>query len=389
VATQLQHVSKLRIDFLTCESLASALPDSAWDELAVAAQEPNCFLERWFLMASITHLEVPESLRIACAWDDAGTLVGLLPLHISDRYGRLRLQHVRNWLHPNSFLGTPLVRTDYEENFWQSLLDALDDQPWASGLLCLSHLSEGPVQAALAATAQKRGSPCETISSSARALLEAGLAPDEYYGTTVRSKKRKEIRRLQARLAEIGDISTDRLTDARGADAWIEDFMVLERAGWKGEAGSALGSSNDTRQFFNALIHNGLTAGRIEMLRLSVGGTPIAMLINFMALPGSFQFKIAYDESYARFSPGVLIELENYAILARDGFGWMDSCAAEDHPMIDSLWSARRQMLWVVLPLGGFKRRMAFRAVRLAEAGWAMLKRLRKPANDNRVPDTE
>src|SRR3546814_12960434 len=54
-------------------------------------------------------------------------------------------------------------------------------------------------------------------------------------------------------------------------------------------------------------------------------------------------FKIAFDEALGRFSPGVLIEIANLqAVLGDPAIGWMDSCAAADHPMIDSLWGERR-----------------------------------------------
>ena len=35
--------------------------------------------------------------------------------------------------------------------------------------------------------------------------------------------------------------------------------------------------------------------------------------------PGAFSFKTAFDEDYARFSPGVLLQIENLALLERDG----------------------------------------------------------------------
>ena len=59
---------------------------------------------------------------------------------------------------------------------------------------------------------------------------------------------------------------------------------------------------------------------------------------------GSFAFKIAYDENYSKFSPGVLLELKNIHHLFKQSppLAWMDSCADPDHPMIDHLWKERR-----------------------------------------------
>jgi hypothetical protein len=42
----------------------------------------------------------------------------------------------------------------------------------------------------------------------------------------------------------------------------------------------------------------------------------------------------------------------------------MDSCAAEQHPMIDSLWAERRTLARVTIPLSGPRRRLVHAAAR-------------------------
>ena len=70
-----------------------------------------------------------------------------------------------------------------------------------------------------------------------------------------------------------------------------------------------------TEAFFREVVAAAWAAGRLQFLRLDVGGHCIAMLVNFLTPPGSFSFKTVFDEGYARFSPGVLIQLENLNIL--------------------------------------------------------------------------
>lgn len=78
----------------------------------------------------------------------------------------------------------------------------------------------------------------------------------------------------------------------------------------------------------------------------------------------------------ARFSPGVLIELDNlrHVLDGPDGPDWMDSCAAPDHPMIDSLWAERRTIVQYRVALKGARRTLAWNAVDAADA---IRKRLR------------
>jgi hypothetical protein len=100
--------------------------------------------------------------------------------------------------------------------------------------------------------------------------------------------------------------------------------------------------------------------GRLERLSLELDGQPIAMLASLLAPPGAFSYKTAFDERFSRFSPGVLLQLENLAMLERAGIAWTDSCAAPDHPMIDSLWRERRALGRFSIAIGGTARRALF-----------------------------
>jgi hypothetical protein len=166
--------------------------------------------------------------------------------------------------------------------------------------------------------------------------------------------------------------------DEAGADEWISAFLTLESAGWKAQDGAALAIDDGTRNFFSAAISEGLKRGRVEIIRMRVGNDTVAMLVNFLACPGSFSFKIAYDETYARYSPGILIEKANLQRLADPSFGWMDSCAVEDHPMINSLWRGRRDIVRIALPRKGARAAFLFNAVRLAETSWLAVKQFRR-----------
>ena len=85
------------------------------------------------------------------------------------------------------------------------------------------------------------------------------------------------------------------------------------------------------------------------------------MRCDFLAPPGAFAFKIAYDEEFARFSPGVLLQRENLALLDQPGIAWCDSCASADHPMIDHIWRERRAIGSLSIAIGGPLRRALFR----------------------------
>lgn len=346
-----------------------------WEALASAASEPNSFSEAWFASVGLKQFAVDADVR----WLEVrlrATLIGLIPLSIGARYGRLKVRHVQNWLHYHSFLGTPLVRRGEEKPFWSAVLAQLDLTPWAKGFLHVNGLvDDGPVHRGLIEAAAELGRPCDVVHRVRRALLETELTPDAYYERTVRKKKRKELKRLQNRLAEVGTVQLRTLTDRADLPGWSEEFLRLERSGWKGEAGSALGSRTQSADFFRSVVAGAFERGKLDFLRLDLDDRPIAMLVNFLSAPGSFSWKIAFDEDFARFSPGVLIQIENLRILERRDIAWMDSCAVEGHPMIDSLWGERRTIVRVSVPLSGLRRRATFRVCRTAEDLWAAFKR--------------
>lgn len=350
--------------------LAAISPDWArdWDALSANASEPNPFAERWFVQAAAKHLAPPADARMLAVRGDAG-LLGLLPLCVSRRYGRMPVRHLTNWLSYHSFLGTPLVRRGAEADFWRAALAALDDAPWSGSFLHLAGLSEGPVLAALRGV---RAAPI--VHRAERALLAHGLSPDAYYEVSVRKKKRKELARLRNRLAELGTLTSATLQPCEPLEPWCGAFLTLEVSGWKGREGSALAAAPATAAFLHDALTGARAAGRLEMRRLDLDGRVLAMLINFMTPPGSFSFKIAFDEDFARFSPGVLIQRDNLAVLDRADISWMDSCAAPNHPMIDSLWRERREIVRVTVPLGGARRRATFHAARALERAAAFVR---------------
>lgn len=345
--------------------------DDSWDAVAARPSEPNAFAERWFVEASGRHLHVPNEARMLVVRAE-GQLIGMMPICIAPKYGRMPVRHVENWMHYNSFFGAPLVRRSFEAYFWHRALALLDADPDAPSFLHLVALDGcGPIASALLRA--RKGAA--VVHRSTRALLQSDLSPTDYYETTVRKKKRKEIGRLQHRLVEMGSVGFNRLVDANDLDGWIDCFLALEASGWKGRDGAALGNARDTEAFVRDAMRGAFAAGRLEMIRLDIDGRAIAMLVNFLTPPGSFSFKIAFDEEFARFSPGVLIQLENLKMLDSPKIDWMDSCAVEDHPMINSLWGERREIVRISVPLKGKRRRATFAACRTLETASALVRR--------------
>ena len=344
-----------------CEGNADFL--DRLQSLAAAASEPNPFHEPWTLFPALRAHDADRKARILCFEQD-GALCAMLPVQRDPAYYGYPLPHWRNWMHDNSFCGAPLVRPGFEGAFWSALLDWADREAGTALFLHLTHLDEhGPLYGVLRQIAAGQDRPAAIVHREERAMLASGLTAEAYLEASLSGKKRKELRRQHRRLSEEGELVFDRQIDASGIAHWIEDFLALERAGWKGANGSALACSEANAAMFRETLVGGANEGRLERLSLTLDGKPIAMLVNFLTPPGAFSYKTAFDEDFARFSPGVLLQRENLDLLANDAIEWCDSCASANHPMIDHFWREKRSMARVSVAIGGKARQAICRQI--------------------------
>ncbi|WP_336986007.1 GNAT family N-acetyltransferase [Altererythrobacter aquiaggeris] len=331
-----------------------------WDALARRASEPNPFYESWYLLPSMAELADGKEISIFAVYA-AGRLAGILPVMRAPRYYGHPIPNMAGWVHPNSFLGAPLVLAGSEQQFYESLFDWADRNCGTSLFLHFASLPlDGPLYDALHAVTTKQGRTAGVVKHQERAKLCSRLSPAQYLEAALSGKKRKELRRQKKRLGELGNMAIVRSEGSDGIGEWTAAFLALESAGWKGTAGSALSHDAGTRTLFKQALAGAAERGILDRLSITLGGKPIAMLATFICREGSFAYKTAFDETYSRFSPGVLLQCENLDLLDRKGLAWCDSCAAADHPMIDHIWRERRGVGCINVAIGGKLRRSVF-----------------------------
>jgi CelD/BcsL family acetyltransferase involved in cellulose biosynthesis len=360
---------------------------AAWDDLARNALEPNAFLEPWFLLPALHAFAAGQDVRVVVVTTPdpqrphgPRRLSALIPLQGRRWYRGLPVACLSFWHHAYSYLGAPLLRADGAAATFDHFREWLAKDAGGAALLELPLApADGPFQQLLIDHCRRHARPAFVAESYTRALFRPRESAAAYFKAALPMKRRKELERLQRRLAETGALELRVLERPEDAAAFAEDFLALEAAGWKGREGTAFGSRPADRAFFRDMVVEGAGRGRVEVLGLYRDGKAVALKCNLLAPPGAFAFKIAYDESLAHFSPGVQLEASNVERLHGGGsVRWMDSCAVADHPMINRLWPDRRPVQTLLLATG---RRGGDLAVSLLPlARW--LKRLftRRPA---------
>jgi CelD/BcsL family acetyltransferase involved in cellulose biosynthesis len=309
-----------------------------WEALAQTALERNVFLEPGFLLHAAQHLTEARLARAILIWreeGDAPRLVGLFPVTLP----RLPFApgEARGFTSVYGASGVPLVAAREAEEVISHYLQHLAGRGARhAGALFPLVPREGAFATALMNVARRSGRTISEFGCHERAVLRAGTA------TALNAKKAKELKRQLRRLAEQGEVRFERVRTSAAVRAAVEDFLSLEARGWKGQRGSAMMQDAGAAAFARSMTRDLARQGRCRVDLMKVGERIIAAGIVLEAGGISSFWKIAYDEEFAAFSPGVQLTLElSRRQAARKTVTLTDSCAVAGHPMIDRVWHER------------------------------------------------
>jgi CelD/BcsL family acetyltransferase involved in cellulose biosynthesis len=325
-----------------CRPLASlASIAEAWRDLAAQAAEPNVFYEPAFALAAAPAFG--NDVVVGLVWSGTAPrqLLGFFPVQIDRRYG-VPIPVLTGWTHPYAPLGTPLVRRELAEPVIAAWLGHLAANRNMPGVMLMRLLVEdGPVAQAFAAVLTQHQRTATAFDRHERAMLAPGPEGATSAEAAISPKRRKELRRQRRRLEEIGAVRLTRSVAGDISEA-LRDFLTLEASGWKGRAGTAAAQHQDQRQFLTQAVGELAAEGKATIHRLLVAERPVAAIIMLNSGNTCWCWKIAYDESFAQYSPGVLLSLAvTDTVLADPAIAFTDSCATSAHPMIDHLWRER------------------------------------------------
>jgi CelD/BcsL family acetyltransferase involved in cellulose biosynthesis len=314
----------------------------AWRDLAGDAVEPNPFFEPEWVLPAQRHLG-QRHVGVLVVKDPSGDWLGCTPVLPSLRRWHARLPVLSAWHHCYSFLGTPLIRNSEPE----TTIGRLVAEAFAasrSGMVALPWVGDdGPVAAGILAALEATGRRPILRRSFDRAMMSRTMLEDGVDGALT-GRHRRDLRRLGRRLEEVLGGPLD-LHDRSASAKAVEDFMELEATGWKGEGGTALRSRASHAEFFRELCDGFRRQGRLQLLALGTPERAVSFKCNVRAGDAVFFFKIAHDESFAHYRPGLQLELRMLELFRkRMNERWIDSCAAPDSKLFEHFWPERRRI---------------------------------------------
>lgn len=314
-----------------------------WRDLAARALEPNVFYEPAFALAAAPVFGRGVHAGLVWSRTAPAQLLGLFPARIEQRRYGVTCPVLVGWTHPYGPLGSPLVDRDAGEAVIAAWLNYVSSTPGLPKFLLMPYLpAEGLLTQAFDSALHQTGGKATAFGRHRRALLAPGGGRSGYLEHAVGRKKRKDLRRQRKRLADTGAVTSDSVQDPRAVPAALGDFLALEAGGWKGRAGTAAQADPATRDFLETAVTALAVEGKAQIDRLCVDGRPIAASVTLMSADTAWGWKTAYDEGFARYSPGAQVLLDlTQRLLDDPGIARTDSCAAADHPMIDHVWRER------------------------------------------------
>ena len=202
---------------------------------------------------------------------------------------------------PLTFSGVPMIDRDRWRDVFTAFLEAVGKRSVL--------FRDGAVRWPILGHAVRCGATRSTARRGARPMGARRLRPtgsfEDWFDSNFERKRRKEYRRLRSRLAEMGKLEFFSWEPGEELDPWIGDLMALEAKGWKGRRGTALAQDPAMAVPWRGAqpargrgqLRFWMTRAQRQADRHDVGHRCRA--------GKAWLGKIAYDEAFAKYSPGV------------------------------------------------------------------------------------
>jgi CelD/BcsL family acetyltransferase involved in cellulose biosynthesis len=167
----------------------------------------------------------------------------------------------------------------------------------------------------------------EALGPSRLSLVERSEAPvldltpgwEEVYTSKLSSKKRNHYRRRRRQLAEAGRLEVEVARTADELDRALEDAFTLHDLRWNGRPDGSGFATPVGRSFQHAMVRALAPLGVPRIVTLKIDGRPVAFHYYLVLEGRMYVYRIAFDPSFGRLSPGVINTLDAIENAAAEG----------------------------------------------------------------------
>jgi CelD/BcsL family acetyltransferase involved in cellulose biosynthesis len=306
-------VTKLTVTITTDFKKVSS---SSLIALNASALYPNVFFEAWIFEYVIKRFYEHLELIFLEVKNQSQELVGFFPFVKSKNLFFTTLELPSNIY---SFLGNPLIKKGEEALVFNSIYQALDNE-FKFWCIKFTDVDERILELATGYSKTKR------INSFERKIYDLTNHDKDSIIKDVTDKlNAKSLRKKYQSLKQQGFIYQEDSRESR-----ITDFLNLEDTSWKGEQKTSILSNKSDVVFFQQAITAGIKEKRVIFHILADATDIAAISISFKTHKTLFRFKTAYNNCFAKESPGLILEYLIIKTTFSNDFEVIDSCGSPE-----------------------------------------------------------
>jgi len=293
----------------------------AWSRLASSVPHTNVFYSPTFLAANLAHIEQRPFVVLFIYHEPMSgrgrTLIAVVPFAVASPSIRRPFIHLTGLTNRYSYDSSPLVDPAFVEAAWSVLFRVLQEptQPWRFADVVVEPESEGLELLLAQGAATSRAISCRR--GRERAWLLKPLSFEEFIQRFGSDAWRGHRRRLR-QLGELGKVELRVRRQYNDVAAVLGDFLALELSGWKGSEGTAMACEERDVEFLHRVAREfnnnaGLFYVELRLYDRLIGGS-----LSHTSGATLSAFKMAYDDAFARYSPGTIVALETIRAFIED-----------------------------------------------------------------------
>ena len=329
---------------------------AAWSALEARAIEENAFLSPYFVLPAIRYLEEDKNpLILFVEKMAAGTpnLVGVAVFNAHKPSRKFPLPYLSLFSSIHSYLSGFLVDREHAPEVTEQIYRFIMDpkRGW-HGLRVKNLAADGDFASVRQTVESTLGIKWQLSRSWQRPIYcPKEITDSDFYAS---KNVMKDIRRRQRGLSKLGEVEWCVYYGGSLQASHLEELLYLEHTGWKKEEGTSLLSNPNHATFFREMSMGFHQEERIFITELHLDRVVLSTISNLVSGDTSFNFKLGWDTSYARYSPSI-INLINYAAnhaSLPSNLKFLDSSVAPGSFMED-IWMRRRDLADGVYALTG------------------------------------
>jgi CelD/BcsL family acetyltransferase involved in cellulose biosynthesis len=313
--------------------------------------DANVFFNSRFMAPAMARLD-DKNISFAVLRDegsDTNRLRFLMPFSIEKVGFGIGSPVIRCWTTPYSPLGTPLIDRDDPIGVIEDVFEIMSRKHLKlPDVIMFPDIALNGASASVIKTAAlSRNLSVLSTNITKRPILKKTLDAENQL-----THYTNKYARMRRRLEEQGVVTFNEFRTPVEIRQATEEFLLLEASGWKGRQRTAMMSDRYHAAFAREALLNLAERDMCSIHTMDINGKTIASMIVFRNINTAYTWKTAYDESYEKYSPGVLITLEvTKKLLQNANIEKADSLAGEDHPVLSGLWPDNEDMGTLIIGL--------------------------------------